>query len=167
MAFWDMHVAYFYKQLALIAEWQSGYQDYANASTQASATKHIRVPVQSYYIQAGYLLTGETRSRLGVVKPKTPFSLRPGEFGPGAWELFGRYDYLDIGSSVFDYGLASKTGNANRLWMTDVGITWHMTQYVKMFLDWNHAEFNNPVPYNIGKYQTTSNTLWWRLQLFF
>ena len=33
-----------------------------------------------------------------------------------------------------------------------------MTQYVKMFLDWNHAEFNNPVTYNTGKYQTTCNT---------
>ena len=161
------HAAWFYRQLALISEWQSGYQDYANASTQASATKHIRVPVQSSYVEAGYLLTGETRSSVGIVKPKNPFTLRRGESGLGAWEVFGRYDYLDIGSSVYSYGLASTTGNANRLWMTDTGITWHMTQYVKMFFDWNHVEFNNPVTYNTGKYQTTSNTFWWRLQLFF
>ena len=57
--------------------------------------------------------------------------------------------------------------------MTDVGLTWHMNQYVKMFLDWNHDEFNNGVTYNNtnnvakGKTQSTSNTLWWRLQLFF
>lgn len=57
--------------------------------------------------------------------------------------------------------------------MTDIGLTWHMTQYVKMFFDWNHAEFNNPVTYNTtnnvpkGAAQTTSNTFWWRLQLFF
>jgi phosphate-selective porin OprO and OprP len=167
MAFWDMHVAYFYRQLALIGEWQSGYQDYAQFATQAEATRHIRVPVGSFYVLASYLLTGETRSQIGIVKPNRPFSLRQGEFGPGAWELFARYDYMDIGSSIYDYGLASTTGNANRLWMTDIGVNWHMTQYVKMYFDWNHAEFNNPVTYAPGKTQPTSNSLWWRLQLFF
>jgi hypothetical protein len=42
-----------------------------------------------------------------------------------------------------------------------------MTQYLKMVFDWNHAEFNNPVTYARGKYQTTANTFWWRVQLFF
>ncbi len=74
---------------------------------------------------------------------------------------------MDIGSSVYDFGLASTTGNANRLWMTDIGINWHMTQYLKMYFDWNHAEFNNPVTYATHKYQPTSNTLWWRLRIYF
>ena len=29
MAFWDLHAAWFYKQLAVIGEWGSGFQDYA------------------------------------------------------------------------------------------------------------------------------------------
>src|SRR5262249_19583244 len=29
MAFWDLHLAWYYRQLAVISEWQSGYQDYA------------------------------------------------------------------------------------------------------------------------------------------
>jgi phosphate-selective porin OprO/OprP len=49
--------------------------------------------------------------------------------------------------------------------MTDVGLTWHMTQHVKMFFGWNHAEFNNPVTYATGKSQTTSNIEWRRFQL--
>ena len=67
-------------------------------------------------------------------------------------EILGIGCHMDIGSSVYDYGLASRTGNANRLWQTDVGINWWMTQYLKMVLDWNHEEFNNPVTYNTQKY---------------
>jgi phosphate-selective porin OprO and OprP len=167
MAFWDLHTAWFYRPLALIAEWQSGYQDYANTLSAGSLTQHIRVPVESFYVTAAYLLTGETRSSVGIVKPKHPFTLRRGESGLGAWEIFGRYNYMDIGSSIYSSGLADTTGNANRLWMTDLGINWHITQYVKMVFDWNHAEFNNPVTYAVGKYQTTANTFWWRVQLFF
>ncbi len=126
-----------------------------------------RVPAQSFYVEAGYLLTGETRSSVGIVKPDNPFTLRRGQFVLGARELFGRYDSMDIGSSVNNYGLASTVGNANRLWMTDVGNTGHMTQYVKIFFDRNHAEFNNPTTDAPGKYFATSNIIWWRVQLDF
>ena len=117
MAFWDLHAAWFYRQLALIGEWQSGYQDYAQFATQAEATKHIRVPVQSFYVAAGYLLTGETRSqrrrRQAAPSVHAPQGrVRARVHGKSS----ARYDYMDIGSSVYDYGLASTTGNANRLW---------------------------------------------------
>jgi len=172
MAFWDLHVAWFYRQLAIISEWQSGYQDYSLNTSQAAKTMRTRVPVGSFYAEAGYLLTGETRSQVGIVKPYNPFSIRPGQFGIGAWEVFGRYDYLDIGSNIFSNGIASAAGSANRLWMTDVGLTWHMTQYVKMFFDWNHVEYNNFVNLNTvsteaKKFGSQNNTFWWRLQLFF
>jgi phosphate-selective porin OprO and OprP len=169
MAFWAMHAAWFYQQLAVIAEWQSGYQDYALNTSPATKAMRTHVPVGSFYTEFGYLLTGETRSQVGIVKPSNPFSIRPGQFGLGAWEIFGRYNYLDIGNQIFTNGIASNDGSANRLWMTDVGITWHMTQYVKTFFDWNHVEYNNPVTINTQNHKTapTNNTLWWRLQLWF
>jgi phosphate-selective porin OprO/OprP len=34
MAFWDLHAAWFYRQLTL-SEWQSGYQDYAKTTRRA------------------------------------------------------------------------------------------------------------------------------------
>ena len=83
MAFWDMHAAWFYRRLAIISEWQSGYQDYAVNTSPATRSMHTRVPVGSFYVEAGYLLTGETRSQIGVVKPNNPFSIRPGQFGLG------------------------------------------------------------------------------------
>ena len=81
MAFWDLHLAWFYQQLAVVGEWQSGYQDYAFNNNEATRSMHTHVPVQSFYVLAGYMLTGETRSQYGVVKPLRPFSLRPVKFG--------------------------------------------------------------------------------------
>ena len=31
------------------------------------------------------------------------------------------------------------------MFQTHVGVNWHMTQYAKIYLDWNHAEFNQAV----------------------
>jgi hypothetical protein len=74
---------------------------------------------------------------------------------------------MHIGSDIFTNGLASAPGNANGIWNFDLGLTWHMTQYVKMFFLWRHDEFNNPVTFAPGRTAPTVNTLWWRLQLFF
>ena len=54
----------------------------------------------------GYFLTGETQERRTILEPRRPFSLRPGEFGPGAWELIFRYSALELDRDVFDGGLA-------------------------------------------------------------
>lgn len=163
-AFWDLHAAWFYKSLAVIAEWQGGHQNYALANLLSSRTN---VPVGSYYVEAGYLLTGETRSSVGVVKPLHPFDLRAGQRGWGAWELVGRYNMLDVGSNVFTSGLADPNNWANRLWMTDFGFNWHMTQYLKFYFDWQHAEYNEPIIFAPNKRQLTSDTFIARLQLYF
>jgi phosphate-selective porin OprO/OprP len=167
MAFWDAHVAWFYRQLAVISEYMGGYQDYALNTNQATRTMHTRVPVQTFYVQASFLLTGETRSNVGMVRPFSPFNLKHGKEGCGAWELFARYNYLDIGSQVFTNGIASPDGNANRVSMTDVGCNWYLTQWTKLVFDWNHADFNNPVRYAPHKTQLNSNLLWARIELYF
>ena len=171
-AYWDLHAAWFYKQLAVIGEWGSGQQHLA--TTKDLNDRHA-IPVQSYYVQAGYLLTGETRSAIGIVKPLHPFNLNQNQFGLGAWELTGRYDYLNISKNVFTDKFADPNLWANSLFMTDIGMNWHLTQYVKMMFDWNHAEFNQPVTYQSGTTlkpdqqgkQKTSDMLWVRLQIFF
>ncbi len=143
MAFWDLHAAYYYGGLAVIGEWGSGFQDYALSTSPQQRTK---VPVQSFYVQASYLLTGETRSSIGIVKPNNPVYKGSGQgWGTGAWEPFFRYEYMDVGNQVFSNGLADPNEWTNRLFITHVGINWHLTQYIKMYFDWNHAEFGQPV----------------------
>ena len=113
------------------------------------------MPVESFYVRPATCSPARPGAASASSSRNNPFSLRPGEFGLGAWEpSSARYDYLDIGNQVFTNGLAdpNRLGQP-RCRMTDVGFNWHMTQYVKMFFDWNHAEFNNPVTFAKGKYQ--------------
>ena len=55
--FWSLYMAYYYRRLSLIGEWESGYDSYAIANQKYQT----RVPVQSFYLMGGYFLTGETR----------------------------------------------------------------------------------------------------------
>jgi phosphate-selective porin OprO/OprP len=164
LAFWDLHTAWYYGGLALLAEWASGFQDYAQTSNLAART---HLPVQSWYIEAGYLLTGETRSSVGIVKPRNPFSLRDGKFGLGAWELTGRYNFMDIGPQVFTNGLADPNLWANRIYTTNLGFNWHINQYLKFYFTWEHAVFNQPVIFAPNRRQETSDMFMARIQLYF
>ena len=105
------------------------------------------MPVQSYYVQAGYFVTGETVSSRGVVKPIRDLDLRKGKFGLGALELAARFNPLNFGNQVFTGGLADPNLWTNNLYTIDLGVNWYWTQYIKVTLDWEHAVFGNPVTY--------------------
>jgi hypothetical protein len=93
--------------------------------------------------------------------------VRKGKEGIGAWEVFARYNYMDIGSEIFTGGIASPNGNANRLFMTDVGFNWYLTQWTKFVFDSNYTAFNKPVTYNTGRTQSNSNLFLARLEIYF
>lgn len=101
------------------------------------------------------------------MKPIAPFDLREGKFGIGAWEPYFRFEYMDIGNQVFTSGLSDQNLWANRLFQTHLGFNWHMTQYVKVYFDWNHAEFNQPVVFAPGRRQLTSDLFLLRFQIYF
>jgi len=163
-AFWDLHAAWYYKQLSLIAEWQSGYQDYALTTNLAA---HDRTLVQSYYVQAGYFITGETVSGRNVVKPLRDFDVRKGKLGPGAIELTGRFNSLNIDKSIFSAGLADPNLWTSNLYVVEPGFNWYLNQYVKLQFSWQHAVFGNPVQYNATSQQKTSDLFLARFQLYF
>ena len=163
-AFWDLHAAWYYKQLSLIAEWQSGYNDYALTTNLAA---HDRIGVESYYVQAGYFITGETVSGRNVVKPLKDFDIRKGRVGPGAIELAGRFNSLNLTRNVFTSGLADGNLWTSNLYTTDIGFNWYLNQYVKLIFDWEHAVFGNNVQYNATAQQKTSDLFLFRFQLYF
>ncbi|MDG1286877.1 MAG: porin [Rickettsiales bacterium] len=76
-----------------------------------------------YAVQAGYLLTGESRpysAKSGTfkrVKPNEPFSLSQG--GIGAWEILARYENLDLNDS----GAGILGGELDA---TTVGLNWYL-----------------------------------------
>ncbi|APW58927.1 OprO/OprP family phosphate-selective porin [Paludisphaera borealis] len=164
-AMWSLHTAYYYKQLSVIGEWQGAFADYA--LTNVVGAKNVRVPLNGFYVAAGYFLTGETVNRRSQVRPNKPFDLRKKSFGLGAWELQGRYSLLTMGDEVFTGGLADPNIWTNRVQSFDLGLNWYMNEYLKIYLDWQHSEFGAPVLYAPGKLQSSSDLFWVRGQIYF
>jgi phosphate-selective porin OprO and OprP len=164
-ALWNMHVAYYYNHLSVYGEWQSGFENFAFVNTPRSRTQ---VPIEGFYVNAGYFLTGETVGNgRNVIQPKRDFDLRKGKRGPGAIELVGRYSMLDLGSKLFTAGLADPNLWANRVYNIDVGVNWYLTRTIKMYFGWEHDVFNQPVLFAPGRRQLTSDQAWVRFQIFF
>jgi phosphate-selective porin OprO and OprP len=162
--FWDLHAAWYYQHLSLIAEWQSGYQDYAMSTSLAA---HDRIGIESYYVQAGYFITGETVSGRNIVKPLRDFDIRKGKEGPGAIELATRFNSLGLTKNIFTSGLSDPNLWTNNLYTVDVGFNWYLNQYIKVCFDWQHAVFGNPVLFNASALQKTSDLFLLRFQLYF
>lgn len=163
--FYSLHGAYFYRQLSVLGEWSLGFQNYG-FNSQAFNT---RVPIDSFYVAAGYMLTGEEVTRRTQVIPKQNFSLRPGQLGLGAWELVGRYSTVNLGEQVFTNNLVDPALWSNTARATEVGLNWYWNPYLKIYMFWQHSNFGDPVLYNTITQQkvTTSDLYWLRFQFVY
>jgi phosphate-selective porin OprO/OprP len=123
-------------------------------ATSVSAVGAVAIPKQNLafdggYLQASYILTGESRGydrRLGRlqtngIRPYTPFFLvrdRDGGFctGLGAIELAARYSYLNLNDGPVQGGV---------LGSMSYGVNWYLNNNLKM-----QFEFLNTNRWNIG-----------------
>ncbi len=165
-ALWELHVAYYYKGLTLLAAWDSGFQNYGFGSGTATSPQ-VKVPTSGYFVQAGYIVTGETIRDRTLIDPLRPFDLRKGRFGLGALELTARFSELELGKQVFTGGLADPNLWTRQAQMTDVGFNWYLNKFVKVYFDWEHGVFGTPVQYRPGSLQKTSDLFWARFQVYF
>lgn len=159
---WDLHLAYYYGGFSLYADWGSGFNSFAPTNR-----RPVAVPVDGWAVTMAYLLTGETLNERTLVDPNHRFDLRPGKFGLGAFEPFLRYSTLDIGSRVFTGGLADPSLWTNRVGLVDAGMNWYLVRGVKIYFDWEHAMFAQPVYYRPGGLSLTNNLFWLRFQLYY
>lgn len=163
---WGAHLAWYYRSLFVLAEYGGGFGGYALDNRAGTST---RVPFEGYTAQASYFLTGERITRrVNVVKPLKDFRIRNGAItGPGAVEVYARYSYLDVGRNVFSAGFVDPNLWANRAETIDLGVNWYLNFYTKIYFDWQHAAFNQPVAVGVGRYSPTTDLFWLRFQLFF
>jgi phosphate-selective porin OprO/OprP len=95
----------------------------------------------AWQVAASYVLTGEPASYKGVT-PFRPFQpLDDGGWGPGAFELAGRYGEIDIDSGVYSTGFADKTKSAHQATEFVLGGNWYLNKNVKVVLDYAQTEF--------------------------
>jgi phosphate-selective porin OprO and OprP len=160
----ELHLAYFYKGLSLLGAWDFGYESLAFGS---SGPKPVRVGVGGYFLQAAYLITGETRTETGVIDPIRPFSITPGKFGLGAFEPTARFSELSVGRQVFASGFADANLWTNQADLVDVGMNWYLNKFIKIYFDWELAIYGQPVYYSPGQLSRTNNSFWARFQFYF
>ena len=106
---------------------------------------------QGGYAQAGYILTGETRSYLpgsasyGGVNPARPFSLDGS--GWGAWEIAGRFSTVDLNNQL---GTANGVAGGRQDVYT-LALNWYVNRNVRFMFDYLHGNVAKQVsPTNFG-----------------
>jgi phosphate-selective porin OprO and OprP len=164
---WELHAAYYYKGLSLLGAWDSGFNGYAVGNSPS-----VRVPTNGFFVQAAYLITGETIRERTVIDPINRFDLRPGKFGLGAFEPHVRYSEMWLGSQVFTSGLADPGLWTNNVQLIDVGVNWYLNKFVKVYFDWEHAIFGSPIlaavnPAGGAIFHTSSDMFWMRFQFYY
>jgi phosphate-selective porin OprO/OprP len=160
---WEVHLAYYYAGLSAVSAVEGGHESYAPGIL----ASNVHVPIHGWFVQGAYLLTGETIRDRTLIQPLRPFDLRQGRFGLGAWEVTARYSQLDLGSDVFNAGLANPNLWTNHAKMIDVGANWYLNQFVKIYFDWEHALFGSPVVTTSGDFRSSSDLFWVRTQIYF
>ncbi len=92
-----------------------------------------------YYVTAGWIVTGEQREyktgdgTFDKIKPANP---------GGAWELFARYDFLDVSDTAANPLIAIDAGDATTI---TAGVNWYATSGVKVALNYVHAETDEAI----------------------
>lgn len=160
---WDLHGAWYWKQLSLLGALDGGYNTYGFLNNDT----RVQLPTHGSHIQVGYFLTGEEVERRTFVEPLHPFDPSMGEHGLGAIELAFRFDHFDVGQQVFSQGLADPADWTNHVDTTDVGVNWYLNKYVKIDFDWQHSNYHRAVAYAPGRTHHHSDLFWTRFQVYF
>jgi phosphate-selective porin OprO/OprP len=113
--------------------------------------KNGRIPTfNGLYTSASWFITGESRPYdryegvFGRVIPKHNFNF--GRDGWGAWELAGRWSYVDLNSDEIHGG---------RLGMLMTGVNWYLHSHLKWRFDYGFGRVQNHTPDgNVNVFQT-------------
>lgn len=93
------------------------------------------IEANGYYVQAGWILTGESRTYKNDIAAFD--KIKPAGLN-GAWEVFFRYDTLDVSDNVGVPLISTPVGDDADT-MT-FGVNWYANSVVKVSLNYIHAE---------------------------
>lgn len=110
--------------------------------TTAGAVRLVRNPsFLGAYAEVGYFLTaddtrGYSAGRFDRVRPKNGFD----KGGPGAVQLNGRVDYIDLKDRVGGAGAGIVNGqlNGGEAWLYSANVIWTPIDYVRFLLQYSH-----------------------------
>ncbi len=183
---WAADVAYYYKSFTLLANYDGGFQNYSlkgpgtlpstlvyepfstGGFVGVGSSKRVQVPLWGWSVACTYFVTGEQITRrVYLTEPKRPFGWYNGRLNPGAIEIYSRIANLQVGDQIFTGGFANPAYWANRATAIDTGVNWYWNHYVRLYFDWQHSMFNQPVFLSDTKFTKHEDLYWFRTQIFF
>ena len=164
-AFWSGDVAWFYRGLTTLAQYNGGYQTYA--LTQNRQTRSTRVPYTGGSVAVTYFLTGEEPFNRRELIPLREFDGKDPARNPGAVEVFSRAAYLHAGANVFASGLADPRLWSNDALVFDTGVSWYPNRYTRFTAEWQHSAFGSPVQVGPTRFTDSLELFWVRAQLYY
>jgi phosphate-selective porin OprO/OprP len=132
---WGLEAEYLYGPFSARSEYLSGHFERVGTSTRFSD-----LDVSGFYINLGYVLTGEDAPHNAPIRPRAIF--KPTEGGWGAWQLVGRYQVLRTDQGLLNLGLARGTDKAESV---TIGLNWHPNKHIRFQFNFDHAWFEDEV----------------------
>lgn len=101
------------------------------------------VEMDAWYLQASWIVTGETKKIGKLLEPERPFD--PSEGHWGCLELVARYSELNLDDDIFDGGYA-----AAGLWPGDTtgvtfGLNWGIMKQLRLSLNYVHTRYEEDI----------------------
>ncbi|MBI4774692.1 MAG: hypothetical protein HY788_11020 [Deltaproteobacteria bacterium] len=132
---WGLEAEYLYGPFNLKTEYLSGHFE-----TVGNGNEFADLDVNGFYLNLGYILTGENAPRDLPIHPRSVFD--PSEGGWGAWQLMGRYQILTTDEELLDLGLATGTDRAQS---ATVGLNWFPNRHIRFQFNYDHAWFQDEI----------------------
>ncbi len=102
------------------------------------------------YATVGWFLTGEHEPwKNGLpqaITPKSPFVF--GKGGTGAFEILGRYDWLDMDKGLLTNGFVDAKQFTNKATGYTFGLTWYPNEVVRLMLNYSRTNFDTTINVN-------------------
>ncbi len=97
------------------------------------------IEADGYYVQLGWIITGESRAYKNEIGAFD--KVKPAGVG-GAWEVFARYDELDVSDNdnTASVQVIGETGNTATL-----GVNWYANELIKVALNYVHADTDEKI----------------------
>jgi phosphate-selective porin OprO and OprP len=129
---YNLELAYAAGPMHFMAEYYTGEVDAPEA---VAASDDLEV--NGAYLQAGYILTGESRS---YKTGSAAFDKVSPQGANGAWEIFARYDIMNA-----DTGTNIKLTGGEDAEVTTLGVNYYMNANVKMAVNYVTAETDTKI----------------------
>ena len=144
-------IVYFNGPFGIVSQYMIMDQELRPSATGATYRFKQDVPTWAYFVMSTYLLTGETRTTYSMpITPLHNFDPCHPCTCPGAWELVGRIERMQVGEGVFISGsgqLANPGLYSSGATEMTLGFNWYLNKWFRTQFNYEHDWFDQPVQF--------------------